>query len=1487
MNPATHHREEALYGQALQLSSPEQREAFLAEACAGNADLLAKVCELLACDAEAEDGQFLPTVISDGGRHADSAAREGEQPGTMIGHYKLREKIGEGGFGSVWVADQEEPVRRRLALKIIKLGMDTKEVIARFGQERQALAMMDHPNIAKVLDAGATEHGRPYFVMELVRGMKITDYCDDQNLSMTERIELFIQVCQAVQHAHQKGIIHRDLKPSNILVTVNDGVAVPKVIDFGVAKATQGSLVEHTIYTKFEQMVGTPLYMSPEQAGMTSLDVDTRSDIYALGVLLYEMLTGRTPIDKATLASAGMDEVRRIIREVDPPRPSARLKTLVDDELTTAAKRRHTEPAKLPAALRGDIDWIVMKCLEKDRKRRYDTANGLALDLQRHLRNEVVIACPPTTAYLLSKLIRRNKLAFAAGTAIAASLVVGIGVSMWQAFRADHESTRARSAEQRAVATLDELRATAPAFVEQARALVTKEQFSDALEKLGYALKLRPESTEILVAKGDLLQSQLRLAEASAAYRAALAINPGDSRAESSAAICDELLAAQSTRNGKLTRENLSKLYLAMQQQQRPAAELMPVARLLGEERTHVLDYWLARLKVLPISDKPLRERLSVREDGLLELNLSNTKIAELSPLAGMPLGSLDLDGCNEITNFEPLQEFRSLVSLQARRTQISDLSPLLGLPLTELSLDEARVFDISVLRGMKLNKLSLRNTRVADLSPLAGMPLALLDATAIPATDYSPLAGAPLEKCIIQSSPLRDLSFLRDSPVKELTLFGCNGLRGYSVLAGLKSLDLLILPQSFRSLPEEDLAAIGTLRSHPTLKNIQTEYREGGGFLINTAQSKNDFWKDWDHEQAFVPALRKTGIQFDLRKLPAGTYRFSILNQPRIDLSVLKGAPISELHIGRSGIADLTPVRDLPLRSLGLWGNPVTDLSPLRGMQIEELTIEQTRVSDVSPLIGLPLKKLYLRGCADLTDVSALVKIPTLEKLTIPMNIQNIEVLRQMPNLQWLGFHNRPSDDNFPATSAEEFWTMWAGLSWMRALNEAGIKYIATQDSGLDQAQKPGKKAGEKIPPTPNFREKWVVTIESKEFSDCSIFKEADIQELILKGTGVSDLRPLEGLDLSRLNISDTPVTDLGPLRAPALSASLERLEFSGIPATDFAALAACTNLTNINASSTALADLAVLQGRRMHTVLLSSSKVTDISALTGMPLEHVALYRTAVTDLSPLLKCPTLRQLTLPAGALNVNTLRALPALTSLSWDDKTGSPTEFWREYEQTGWASALGESGYTVSDLRRLPGDTRMAVKIAALQVWFGRDSQHTSTCLRVIEWAADNDQPNNLERAAKISALRSTDDSAILQAALTLARRAVELGKETRELLPWYQMALGMAEYRNGHHPEAAAALTAAAETASGTNIGSFRDCIEGTSGYYLAMTLFRQGRQDEARTLFTATEATMKPLPANDKDPLAGDNSDANDLILWLACKEAKALLAGPGTEGK
>src|SRR5262249_8915371 len=340
--------------------------------------------------------------------------------------------------------------QRKVALKIIKAGMDTREVIARFEAERQALALMDHPNIAKVLDAGTTEAKRPYFVMELVRGIPITDYCDEKNLSTTERLQLFIKVCQAVQHAHQKAVIHRDLKPSNILVTLHDGEPVPKVIDFGVAKALGRKLTEKTLFTSFRQMIGTPAYMAPEQAEMSGLDIDTRSDIYSLGVLLYELLTGVTPFDKKTFAGVALDEIRRMIRETDPPRPSTRLRNL-GEKVTDVARNRRCEPGVLSRLVRGDLDWIAMKCLEKDRARRYETANGLAKDIQRFLSNQPVTAAAPTLEYRLSKFARRHRTALATAMAFMLLLVSCTIVSVREALRA--RQSAAEAAQQAALAS--------------------------------------------------------------------------------------------------------------------------------------------------------------------------------------------------------------------------------------------------------------------------------------------------------------------------------------------------------------------------------------------------------------------------------------------------------------------------------------------------------------------------------------------------------------------------------------------------------------------------------------------------------------------------------------------------------------------------------------------------------------------------------------------------------------------------------------------------------------------------------------------------------------------------------------------------------------------------------------------------------------------------------------------------------------------------
>jgi serine/threonine protein kinase/WD40 repeat protein len=449
-------REQSLLQAVLALDSEAQREAFLNIACADSPGLRERVVQLLAAHADAERF-FQEPALSHAGIADAEAVRSAALPsqaenasGERVGRYKLMEKIGEGGCGVVYVAEQKEPVRRRVALKIIKLGMDTRSVVARFEAERQALALMDHPNIAKVLDAGATDTGRPYFVMELVRGLKITDYCDQHQLATAERLDLFIQVCRAVQHAHQKGIIHRDLKPSNILVTVNDGVAIPKVIDFGIAKATEGRLTDKTVYTELHQFLGTPAYMSPEQAELTSVDIDTRSDIYSLGVLLYELLTGKTPFDHQELVKVGLDAMRQMIRTKEPPRPSTRLSTLAAAELSTLARARQSEPPKLIHAVRGDLDWIVMKCLEKDRGRRYETANGLVMDLQRHLRSEPVVARPPSTLYRLQKSVCRNKLPYTAATAVVLALSIGLGLATWMFLGERQAHDRAMTSEREA-----------------------------------------------------------------------------------------------------------------------------------------------------------------------------------------------------------------------------------------------------------------------------------------------------------------------------------------------------------------------------------------------------------------------------------------------------------------------------------------------------------------------------------------------------------------------------------------------------------------------------------------------------------------------------------------------------------------------------------------------------------------------------------------------------------------------------------------------------------------------------------------------------------------------------------------------------------------------------------------------------------------------------------------------------------------------------
>ena len=418
--------ERSLFLEALDKQGPAERSAFLQQACAGDADLRQRVEMLL--DAHQSVGTFLEEPPAIAVLDFDGEAEQREAPGSRIGNYKLLEQIGEGGMGVVYMAEQEEPVRRRVAVKILKPGMDSGQVIARFEAERQALAMMDHQNIAKVLDAGTTDRGLPYFVMELVHGTPITKFCDERQLDVRERLNLFMQVCHAIQHAHQKGVIHRDIKPTNVLVTSYDGVPVPKIIDFGVAKAIGQPLTERTLFTNFGTLIGTLEYMAPEQAEMNALGVDTRSDIYSLGVLLYELLTGTTPIEHRRLRQAAFGDVLRMIREEEPPAPSTRL-SRIGQTLPAGEQQNVNHSERMARLVRGELDWIVMRCLEKERSRRYETAHELAGDVQRYLHDEPVLAGPPSKLYRLRKFSRRHKGWIAAGTAVTVALLAGLGAA--------------------------------------------------------------------------------------------------------------------------------------------------------------------------------------------------------------------------------------------------------------------------------------------------------------------------------------------------------------------------------------------------------------------------------------------------------------------------------------------------------------------------------------------------------------------------------------------------------------------------------------------------------------------------------------------------------------------------------------------------------------------------------------------------------------------------------------------------------------------------------------------------------------------------------------------------------------------------------------------------------------------------------------------------------------------------------------------------
>jgi len=1235
--------------------------------------------------------------------------------------YRLDGEIARGGMGAI-LKGRDTDLGRDLAIKVLlEAHKDKPEVVQRFVEEAQIGGQLQHPGIAPVYELGQFADKRPFFSMKLVKGETLSKLLADRKDSTAERgkfIGIFEQICQTMAYAHSRGVIHRDLKPANVMVGAFGEV---QVMDWGLAKVLpaggvsdektvhdqqQGQSVIQTLrtnvksdvpgpirslgtfgsHTQMGSVMGTPAYMPPEQA-LGEIDrLDERSDVFGLGAILCEILTGLPPYvgsdGTRVYRMASRGQLDDAFTRLAACGADAELIALTKHCLELEPQNRPRDAGVLAKRVSGYLELVETKLRESERAK---------FDAQ--VRAE--------------ELRRRQKLAYSAGAAIAASLLIGLSVSLWQMQRATRaervaiaETARATSEASRATAAFDELRATAPAFAEQARGLAAKEQYDDAIAKLDYAIKLRPDAAEFLVAKGDLLQCQLRLAPAAAIYRQALRVQPGLARAEDSAKLCEELLAAKPAADGKLSRESLAKLNLAMQKQQRPAAELLPVARLLGEERKLLLDYWLARLKDLPVSaENPLAKRLTDREDGRLALDLSGTKVTDLSPLADAPLAVLNLNGSTEVTDLTPLRAMQSLEELSVSETRVADLTPLNALRLKRLFLQSSQVTDLTPLQKMLLETLNLRDTRVTDLSPLIGMPIKNLWVDQTPVRDFSPLAQMPLERCYLSNTQITDLTVLRGRPLKELALHGCALARHYAVLAEIPTLETLLLPDTFRTLPDEDLAAIGALRTHPRLRQLQADIEEG--LYYSATQSKDLFWQDWDRLQTFLPALRQTGFRLSrpLVKLPDGTYFLNIQNQPLSDLSIVKGAPISKLTASTCKITDLSPLRGLPLNYLNAAYNPITDLSPLRGMPLEELYVSGTKISDLSPLVGMPLKSLFLSYCSNVTDISPLLKIPTLEHLMVPVTARNVELLRKMPNLRTLDFIRMDGKDMFTiASTVDDFWKRWDAMAWKRALDAASVTYSA---AGLTEQTREGTKSSGT----------WTVRIVSKDFSDCSVFQGAgDIRELNLANTAVTDLQPLRGLKLTTLVLPPN-AQDIEFLRA---SSQLRRISFKEDPKTrqpaqtatefwkDYDSQAWLHSLRasrvaikrvrqlpdgtwDLDLSDAKISDLGHLKGAPISSLNLKNTAVTDLRPLHGLPLKVLRLDDTAVTDFRPLQGTP-IEELDLRRVKItDLAVLRGM-ALTKLQLGDNAITDLEPLRGMALT----VLGIPKTKVTDLSPLAG-----------------------------------------------------------------------------------------------------------------------------------------------------------------------------------------------------
>jgi len=1362
--------------------SGEQRRAYLDQACGGDSTVRAEVEDLLRSEEAA--GGFL----ADPKRDATAATVPiSEREGDRIGRYKLLQKIGEGGCGVVYMAEQTEPVKRRVALKVIKLGLETHSVIARFEAERQALAMMDHPNIAKILDAGTTEAGRPYFVMELVRGIKITDYCEQNQLTTRQRLELFIKVCQAVQHAHQKGIIHRDLKPSNVLVTSDDGVPLPKVIDFGIAKATSDiQLTDKTLFTRFDLFIGTPAYMSPEQAEFNASDIDTRTDIYALGVLLYELLTGQTPFEGKELLSNGLDAMRKIIREREPLRPSTRLsQTLVaadvrrlkspaadtpsSEEEVRASLRRLLRVKETITLLRGDLDWIVLKALEKDRTRRYDTANGLAADIQRHLSNEPVFARPPSTAYKVQKAWQRNKLAFAAVAAVALALVVGISVSTWQAI----EANNARKAE--------------------------KDQRLAAQAAESMAVAKRREAEQAQVAA-----EIARVGEASQRRRAEARTYAGDMNLAQQAVNADNLALARQLLDryrpqpGQPDRRGWEWRYLWQQSRSDALHTLCrQQGRITGLELSHNGQWLAIRTSAGRVSvwNLPSRREVLRAKD-----SWNAVAFSPASPLLAM--WNTAAPGSEGWLQFwdAATGKFRSGTPI-SDPAKIAEKTGLAFLP------------DGQSLVAQTRDELSL--WRVADSRKLAAYPIAIsqngigLSTGLARETNLLAIAGQDLRIRVMDLTQGRDV-FSADAPGNgwlESAALSADG-RLLATCSGASE-TVVRLWDVARGRP------LGTFEGHRAFASALVFWPDGRTLASASADKTI---RIWDVESRRSLAVLR-GHEDEVCRLALHPDKSTLISAGR-DGAVMVWTNVTTARRPSHTVAWKTgPYRVFyPKWSVSSAGD-------------ELLTIESDGW----------LKRWHGAGFQHTESLFQIERPPKEARFSQDhrwlathddggdVKIWNIPQRRLVHSLR--SPEGRLSVGKFLGNTTQV--AVWNKQARMLAIYDAATGDRVTSWSHPDLGAASPKLSADG---------RWCITRAGGNGHLRELSTGRDLGEVPLAGRQEVGFSPDGSLLL--INYGS------GTVRLWELPSLIER-----DPLTD---ILAKVHWTAFSPNERRL----VMQSDANESLKLwdleSSRPMLTLSGDTDSSRAHMTTF---TEDGSTIVVLHDMG---------NFDFWRAP------SWEEITAAEAREMAE-RQAGREAALEQLR---EDSVAKPEDTGLALKLASLQVWFGKEAEYDSTRQRLLTRASDITSAGTADLVTKLSSLRAAVDEPQQAAILALGRKGRELTQQ-RPDAAWFELSLGMAEYRCGHYADAETTLRAAGQAALGFGNHAEQFRIEGLSSFYRAMTLLHLGRTAEARELFTTAESRMPPpTSAGDDEVWRYENID--DIILALARQEARALMQQP-----